>query len=306
MNSFEDKKVFLELGIAFARFSVSPDKDEYKIICQVVSQHELKIPDYNELRILATDEEVVRPPSEWFEGSDGESRRNYCRIGTLSFAMFLTGEDPSDAAVKEIEALFRAENIPKKCLEDYIADLQAGDGGAAGAFRGFLATLSKALQSDQCDSESISEPISGYKIFIVHGHDKGAKHEVARFIGNLKLTPTILDEQPSKGQTIIDKFEEHADEAAFAIVLLTSDDLGAPKDNGNERKPRARQNVILELGYFLHGLGRKRVCVLHEEGVELPSDIQGIVYVPFDKAGGWKVKLSKELAELDIVPHTLP
>ena len=309
MNSFEDKKVFFDLGIAFARFSVKTDEDEYKIICQVVSQHELKIPDYNELCILATDEKVVRPPSEWFEGSDGESRRHYYRIGTFSFVIFLDAladEDPSDEAVKELKALFRAENIPKECLEDYIADLQTRDGDAAGAFRGFLATFSKALQSDQCDNDSISERISDYNIFVVHGHDKGAKHEVARFIENLELTPTILDEQPSKGQTIIDKFEEHADEAAFAIVLLTSDDLGAPKDNKNEPKPRARQNVILELGYFLHGLGRKRVCVLHEEGVELPSDIHGIVYVPFDKAGGWKLELSKELAELDIIPHTLP
>ena len=82
-----------------------------------------------------------------------------------------------------------------------------------------------------------SERIFGDKIFIVHGHDEGAKHKIARFIEDLDLTATILDEQPSRGQTIIDKFEEHADEAGFAIVLLTSDDLGAPKDNKNELKP---------------------------------------------------------------------
>ncbi|MCE2400774.1 nucleotide-binding protein [Candidatus Poribacteria bacterium] len=190
-------------------------------------------------------------------------------------------------------ALFRAENIPMECLEDYIADLKANPGNANGVAIGFLATFSKALQSDQCDNESISERISDYNIFIVHGHDGEAKHKVARF------------KQPSKGQTIIDKFEEHADEAAFAIVLLTADDVGAPKNNEDDLKSRARQNVILELGYFLHGLGRERVCVLHEEGVELPSDIQGIVYVPFDKAGGWKGTLSRELAALDIIPSTL-
>ena len=306
MNSFVDKKVFFELGISFTLFSVKTDEDQYKAIRQVVSQHpsqhELKIPDYNELKVVRS------PPSEWFEGSDGESRRNYYRIGTLSFVIFLDAqakEDLSDAAVQELMALFRAENIPMECLEDYIADLKANPGNANGVAIGFLATFSKALQSDQCDNESISERISDYNIFIVHGHDGEAKHKVARFIENLKLTATILDEQPSKGQTIIDKFEEHADEAAFAIVLLTSDDLGAPNDNNNELKSRARQNVILELGYFWHRLGRERVCVLHEEGVELPSDIQGIVYVPFDKAGGWKGTLSRELAALDIIPSTL-
>ncbi len=140
-----------------------------------------------------------------------------------------------------------------------------------------------------------SERIFGDKIFIVHGHDEGAKHKIARFIDDLGFRATILDEQPSKGQTIIDKFEEHADEAGFAIVLLTADDVGAPKDNKNEFKPRARQNVILELGYFMHGLSRKRVCVLHEESVELPSDIHGIVYVSLDSGDGWKLKLGKEL-----------
>lgn len=140
-----------------------------------------------------------------------------------------------------------------------------------------------------------SEQILGDKIFIVHGHDEAAKHKIARFVESLGLTPIILDEQPSKGQTIIDKFEEHADEAGFAIVLLTADDVGAPKDNKNEFKPRARQNVILELGYFMHGLSRKRVCVLHEESVELPSDIHGIVYVSLDSGDGWKLKLGKEL-----------
>ena len=61
----------------------------------------------------------------------------------------------------------------------------------------------------------------GDKIFIVHGHDEAAKHKIARFITELDLSPIILDEQPSKGQTIIDKFEEHADEAGFAIIKFT-------------------------------------------------------------------------------------
>ncbi len=139
------------------------------------------------------------------------------------------------------------------------------------------------------------ERIFGDKIFIVHGHDEAAKHKIARFIEDLELTATILDEQPSRGQTIIDKFEAHAGEAGFAIVLLTSDDLVRSKDNENEFKHRARQNVILELGYFLHALGRERVRVLHEESVEIPSDIHGIVYVPLDSADGWQIKLGREL-----------
>lgn len=128
------------------------------------------------------------------------------------------------------------------------------------------------------------------KIFISYGQDKEAKTTVAKFVESLGLKPIILDQQPSKGQTIIDKFEEQADEAGFAIVLLTPDDVGSSKATG-KRKPRARQDTIFELGYLLGGLGGERVCALYKEGVELPSDIRDVAYVPMDSDDAWKLKL---------------
>ncbi|MDE0011054.1 MAG: nucleotide-binding protein [Candidatus Poribacteria bacterium] len=128
------------------------------------------------------------------------------------------------------------------------------------------------------------------KVFITYRYDDEAKAAVAGFVEELGLNPTVLHEQPIKGQTIIDKFEEHADEAGFAIVLLTPDDVGSSKATG-KRKLRARQDVIFELGYLLGGLGGERVCALYKEGVELPSDIPDVVYVPMDSADDWKSKL---------------
>ena len=154
-------------------------------------------------------------------------------------------------------------------------------------------------QRDIVNNEISDNPANsgGSEVFIVHGHDEAAKHAVARFVKRFDIDPIILDEQPNRGQTIIDKFEGSADEAGFAIVLLTPDDVGAPKDKADELKPRARQNVILELGYFLRGLGRKHVCVLHKEGVELPSDIHGILYVPMDTSNGWQLKVAQEMKQ---------
>lgn len=63
----------------------------------------------------------------------------------------------------------------------------------------------------------------------------------------------------------------------------------------DKQKKRARQNVILELGFFLGKLGRKRVCALYEEGVEIPSDYDGVIFVPLDKNGAWHLSLAKEL-----------
>ena len=130
------------------------------------------------------------------------------------------------------------------------------------------------------------------EVFISHAHDEEAITAVAKFVENLGLKVTVLDEQPKKGQTIIDKFEEHADEAGFAIVLLTPDDIGSSKATG-KRKLRARQNVIFELGYLLGGLGGERVCALYKEGVELPSGIRDVAYVPMDNDDNWKLKLSQ-------------
>jgi predicted nucleotide-binding protein len=131
-------------------------------------------------------------------------------------------------------------------------------------------------------------------IFIVHGHDEAAMHEVARCIDQLGLHAIILHEQPDKGRTIIEKFEDHTD-VGFAVVLLTPDDMGYPKDKPSEAKPRARQNVVLELGYFSGILGRANVCALLKGYIEIPSDYAGVLYTPMDAAGAWEVTRAREI-----------
>ena len=135
------------------------------------------------------------------------------------------------------------------------------------------------------------------KVFIVHGHDETAKLAVARFVERLDLDAIILDEQPSESLTIIEKFERYTNDADFAIVLMTPDDIGAPIQQENKLKLRARQNVIFELGYFFHALGRKGVCALYKEGVELPSDVYGVVYVLMDEFDAWQLTLAREMRQ---------
>lgn len=142
-------------------------------------------------------------------------------------------------------------------------------------------------------------PYNSKQVFIVHGHDSSAKNELARIIDReFKLESIVLHEQPDKGRTIIEKLEHVSKLPGYAFVLLTPDDLGGIRipnenieyfnspdmkvtDQKTQFKYRARQNVILELGYFLGLLGRDRVCCLYKEAVELPSDISGILYKRF-------------------------
>ncbi|NRQ36299.1 nucleotide-binding protein [Nonomuraea sp. NN258] len=135
---------------------------------------------------------------------------------------------------------------------------------------------------------------SGTEVFIVHGHDGEAKIAVARFLSRLLARePIILHEHADRGRTIIEKFEDHAGQVGSAVVLLTGDDEGGAV--GGPQQRRARQNVVFELGFFLAKLGRERVVILYEEGVELPSDIQGVLYVALDSQGVWRNKLAGEL-----------
>lgn len=132
------------------------------------------------------------------------------------------------------------------------------------------------------------------KVFIVHGHDVEAKLEVARFIEKLNLEPIILHEQANDGLTIIEKIEKYSD-VGFGIVLYTACDIGYAKEREKEKMDRARQNVVFEHGYLIAKLGRKNVCALVRDNIEVPNDISGIVYVPLDKNDGWKIALAKEM-----------
>ena len=136
----------------------------------------------------------------------------------------------------------------------------------------------------------------GAKVFVVHGHDKGSKESVARFLERLSLDVVILHERPNKGRTIIEKLLEESDiDVGYAVVLLTPDDVGKLASEHGEASPRARQNVIFELGLFVAKLGRQRVHALYKEGVEIPTDYQGVLYTPLDDAGAWQVRLAMEL-----------
>lgn len=132
-------------------------------------------------------------------------------------------------------------------------------------------------------------------IFIVHGSDTLRAESVAHTVQNATGRKTIiLRDQPNLGRTLMEKFEQHAAQAAYAVIVLTADDKGCRVDETDPR-PRGRQNVILEMGYFYALLGRDHVSVLIQPGVEKPSDMEGIVYISFDENRAWRTELFREL-----------
>jgi predicted nucleotide-binding protein len=145
---------------------------------------------------------------------------------------------------------------------------------------------------------TVPDPMTS--IFVVHGHARAELHETVRVLERATgLEVIVLHEQPNAGRTILEKFEDHAAATSYAVVLLTPDDTGRAR-SVDELKPRGRQNVIFELGFFFGKLGRDRVTVLLAEDVEKPSDIDGLVYITLDRSGAWKQALARELQSANI------
>lgn len=128
-----------------------------------------------------------------------------------------------------------------------------------------------------------AQPAANRKVFVVYGHDDQARARLDAMLRRWGLEPLILDQLPSEGQTIIEKLEKYTEDARFAVVLATPDDEGHRRGHPDEQALRARQNVVLELGMLLAKLGRPRVAILlhQQEMMERPSDIQGLIYIPF-------------------------
>jgi predicted nucleotide-binding protein len=135
-------------------------------------------------------------------------------------------------------------------------------------------------------------------VFVVYGHDEDARTKLEAMLRRWKLNPLILDQLPSEGQTIIEKLEKYTSNVDFCVVLATPDDEGHKKGKEDEKAYRARQNVVLELGMMLSKLGRDKVAILLKDQVrmERPSDIQGLIYIPFkDDVKECALVLAKEM-----------
>ncbi len=202
----------------------------------------------------------------------------------------------SSAIYLDTASVFLGQPTP---LDEVIEGLQDGKGHAIEILEGIKRTFLEEIDLSEpatIDQEVIEgQPSSDSReVFVVHGSDHGTRDTVARFLEQLDVVPIILDEEASKGRTIHQKFRDHSS-VAYAVGLFTPDDEGKPAGSLAPLKPRPRQNVVYELGFFLAKLGDTKVCVLYSDGVEIPSDLSGVIYISLDKDGAWKLRLAKEM-----------
>lgn len=144
-------------------------------------------------------------------------------------------------------------------------------------------TVAKALGNVAQTASPEHEGVPSNQVFVVYGHDATSLNELEAMLRRWGLDPIILGQLPSEGATLIEKLEHYYPNVGFAVVLATPDDEGYAKDKPDEKKYRVRQNVVLELGLLLAHLGRQKVAILmkNQEAMERPSDIHGLIYIPF-------------------------
>ncbi|KRU23757.1 TIR domain-containing protein [Psychrobacter pocilloporae] len=199
------------------------------------------------------------------------------KFNKVSFTPLAVFFDGSDESAKFKEAWSIGHKYALRIIDDVIEDVEL---------------------FDKVESTTKKEPLimkDSSKVFIVHGHDDGAKNEVARFVEKLGFEAKILHEQVDSGATIIEKLEKHTD-VGFAIVLYTACDIGGViKSKLEDLKPRARQNVVFEHGLLIGKIGRANVVALVKGDVEIPNDISGVVYKSMDTGGSWKYSIAREM-----------
>ncbi|TWP45972.1 hypothetical protein FKR81_37765 [Lentzea tibetensis] len=198
------------------------------------------------------------------------------------------------AQIIDIRLTKAVPGIPADRIDAVLNDIRA----KCGVLRS-IANRLEVYPRDDSDGQSESLASSGSAIFIVHGHALLLRENVRRFLERVTERQVIvLEDEANQGHDVLEKLLKSAEQAAYAVVLLTGDDEGRKLGDG-EWRPRARQNVVLELGLFLGMLGRSKVAALYEGGVEIPSDFAGVVYISLDSEG-WKMKLATELKNAGI------
>lgn len=231
---------------------------------------------------------------------------NFSTKSSAGYPQTLTGEWATwtvrvDGAVRN---LFAAKSAQVLMLDRANAVVVLGNGPdkfrlALSLYIGALKATLDTLEDDTFDevlgAKSAAVPAkpnataSSNKVFIVHGHDEQAKTELEVLLTEMGLQPVVLHRQADGGQTLIEKFEKHAD-VGYAFILLTPDEIAyvvseeAKADGDRKKEYRARPNVIFEFGYFVGRLGRARTCCLYRSPVVVPSDLSGLIYKPFNKS----------------------
>lgn len=223
---------------------------------------------------------------------------------------------PHDLAMHQAVVISGFRDIEVAARQVALVALEADRGPAQVSRRS--EQISASLADDIAQELRAPTPYDAnadHRLFLVHGHDHELRDEVREFLKPLGIDPVILAQTRGSERSLLDRFETLATKAKFAIVLLSSDDVGSSRRVFEDKhyggsatlKFRSRQNVILELGFFYGRLGWENVFVVQRHSdrrwpeFERPSDLGGVVFYETDGESDWREELTTMLRSAGLI-----
>jgi predicted nucleotide-binding protein len=283
----------LQSELAFARDDIAPPPRAAQLEAQTPSPQQL-----DDARDRSAPAAPPAPAHEHEAEAEAEAEREYEHESASPLG--LAGADRPEPAREEPPERQAAEsarerNEPLDRLDDRPAV------GAELAHAPSIAASLTAAAGEELSAERASapSPAPARQVLLAHGRNKRWLEAVARLLEHAGTHEvTILNERIGERGELAEQFGEHAPGSRYAVVLLTADDIGAARVDSEDEpyySPRAHQAVVFEMGFLVAALEPGRVCVLYEEGVQLPCEMQDITYVRLDMAGTWQPKLLLQL-----------
>lgn len=113
----------------------------------------------------------------------------------------------------------------------------------------------------------------GNRVFITHGKNKKILDQVKEIVAFGKFEPVVAQEHETVSKPVPDKVLDDMRTCQAAVIHVGSE--GVLLDDKGKPHTRINGNVLIEIGAAMALYGRNFILLV-EEGVELPSNLQGL------------------------------
>lgn len=141
-------------------------------------------------------------------------------------------------------------------------------------------------------------PAANKRVFITHGKNKRILEQVKEIVTYGGFEPIVAVEREGAAKPVPEKVMADMRTCGAAVIHVAVDELLLDKD-GNER-PQINGNVLIEIGAAMALYPGYKFILLVEEGLKLPSNLQGLYecrYTGGELSGGATMKLLKSFNE---------
>lgn len=180
----------------------------------------------------------------------------------------------------------------KSCLDDMVTeDVKKSMYTVFSTVSTFVNSSIVVINRHRNFKNEVKEEVINKNIFLVHGNEKDYLIKIKKMITKIGFCPVVMEEEKNNGiEFALEKFIDLSNDCSTCVVLLTN--------QINKEAPLFKSNPLIELGYFLNKIERKRIFIVTDVNERsLPSDINGSMIIKLSNKK-WLNDLKKSLINL--------